>query len=169
LQEYLAVGKVLSSWSFKGQVKIQPLTDDIMRFKKLKKVFLQTDDKKIPHEVESVTFLNNRFVVLKIKGIDSERKAKELISKYVFIHRDDAVKLPEGRYFICDIIGLDVFTEQEEYIGKITDVLETGANDVYVVKRVGKADVLLPAIKQVIKVIDIHNRKMIVRPMEGLL
>jgi len=169
LQDYLAVGKILSSWSYKGQVKVEPLTDDIRRFKKLKRVFLESNGQKIPHEVESVTFLSGAFVVIKIKGIDTKQEAQKLVSCYLYVHRDDAVKLPEGHYFISDIIGLKVYTEQHELLGEVTDVLKTGSNDVYVVRRDGEKDILLPAIKQVVKLIDIENKKMVVRLMEGML
>jgi len=169
LQDYLAVGKVLSSWSYKGQVKIEPLTDDIRRFKKLKRVFLENNGQKIPYEVETVTFLPGAFVVVKIKGIDSQQEAQKLVSDYLYVHRDDAVKLPEGHYFIADIVGLKVYTEQHELLGEVIDVLKTGANDVYVVRRDGKKDVLIPAIKQVVKLIDIENKKMVVRLMEGMI
>lgn len=169
MQEYLAVGEIISSWSFKGKVKVMPLTDDISRFKKLKTVFLESNGQKIPYEVESVSLISNNYAVVKIKGIDTQQEAKKLVSQYLYVHRKDAVKLPKDHYYISDIIGLKVYTDEQVFLGEITDVLETGANDVYVVQRNDQKEVLIPAIKDVVKLVDIEGGKMVVKLMEGML
>lgn len=168
MEQYIVVGRILSSWGVRGQIKVEPLTDDIKRFDKLKKVFIGTDDLPARYDVESVLYLKNAFVVLKLKNIDSPEQAEKFRGVYLKISREDAVKLPEGRYFICDIVGLHVFTESGEFLGKIVDVLPTGANDVYVVNGKAGNQILIPAIKEVVKQIDLENNKMIVRLMEGM-
>jgi 16S rRNA processing protein RimM len=168
LEQYIVVGRILSSWGVRGQIKVEPLTDDIKRFDKLKKVFIGADDLPARYDVESVLYLKNAFVVLKLKNIDSPEQAEKFRGVYLKISREDAVKLPEGRYFICDIVGLHVFTESGEFLGKIVDVLPTGANDVYVVNGKAGNQILIPAIKEVVKQIDLENNKMIVRLMEGM-
>jgi 16S rRNA processing protein RimM len=131
-------------------------------------VFIGADDLPARYDVESVLYLKNAFVVLKLKNIDSPEQAEKFRGVYLKISREDAVKLPEGRYFICDIVGLHVFTESGEFLGKIVDVLPTGANDVYVVNGKAGNQILIPAIKEVVKQIDLENNKMIVRLMEGM-
>ncbi|MDK2877438.1 MAG: rRNA processing protein RimM [Thermoanaerobacteraceae bacterium] len=168
MEQYIVVGRILSSWGVRGQIKVEPLTDDIKRFDKLKKVFIGADDLPARYDVESVLYLKNAFVVLKLKNIDSPEQAEKFRGVYLKISREDAVKLPEGRYFICDIVGLHVFTESGEFLGKIVDVLPTGANDVYVVNGKAGNQILIPAIKEVVKQIDLENNKMIVRLMEGM-
>ncbi|HHW02895.1 MAG TPA: 16S rRNA processing protein RimM [Thermoanaerobacterales bacterium] len=168
MEQYITVGRVLSSWGVRGQVKVEPLTDDIKRFDKLKKVYVDTNNSLIPYDVESVLYLKKAFVILKLKNVDSPEQAEKLRGEHLKVSREDAVKLPEGSYFICDIIGLFVFTESGELLGKVVDVLQTGANDVYVVSGDTGNQILLPAIKEVVRQIDLENNKMIVRLMEGM-
>jgi 16S rRNA processing protein RimM len=164
----IRIGKILAPWGVKGQVKVEPLTDNIRRYDNLKSALIKYKDELVCMKIESVLYLKNAYVVVKFEGIDSPKEAENLRNEYINIFRKDAIKLPTGHYFICDIIGLDVYDEKQEYIGTITDVLQTGANDVYVVKRSDK-EFLLPAIKDVILNIDIDNNQMIVRLMEGML
>lgn len=114
-------------------------------------------------------FLKHFFPVLKLVGVNSKQEAEVFKGHYINIKRKHAVKLPKGHYFICDIVGLRVFDEHNHYIGIITDLLETGANDVYVVKTKDKGDVLIPAIKQVVKKIDLAKGVMVIKPQEGML
>lgn len=168
MKQYITVGKVLSSWGIKGQVKVEPLTDDIRRFDRLNKIYVNRDKEPSCFFVESVTYQKNNFVILKLKNVDTPEQAQELRGFYLEVERRDAVKLPEGRYFICDIIGLEVYSEDGKFLGKVVDVLQTGANDVYIVKQEGEKELLVPAINQVVKTIDIDNNKMIVSLLEGL-
>ncbi|HHX23643.1 MAG: ribosome maturation factor RimM [Tepidanaerobacteraceae bacterium] len=168
-QEYLTVGRILSPWGVKGQFKVEPMTDDPKRFRELREVLLELPDDITFYQVESVIFVKGDLPVLKLKGINSREEAQRLRGCYIKIHRKDAIKLPEGRYFICDIIGLTVENEFGESLGTVVDVLQTGANDVYIVKTPNKKEILIPAIKQVVKVIDLENGKMIIRPLEGML
>ncbi|KXG77241.1 Ribosome maturation factor RimM [Fervidicola ferrireducens] len=170
MREYITIGKVLCPWGVKGQVKVEPLTDDITRYQKLKSIFVEEDSALKAYDVESVIFLKKRFVVLKLQGIDTVDSAESFRDRYIMVHRKDAVKLPEGHYFICDIIGMEVYNEEDgTLLGRIKDVMKTGANDVYVVELESGRELLIPAIREVVKSIDIENKKMAVKLMEGML
>jgi 16S rRNA processing protein RimM len=168
-KKHLTVGRIMSSWGVRGQVKVEPLTDNPKRFKTLHEVFIEFGDITVFYRVESVIFLKQYFPVLKLEGINLRQEAETLKGHYLNIQRRYAVRLPKGRYFICDIIGLYVFDELDECLGTVTDVLQTGANDVYVVEAKNKKEILIPAIKQVVKKIDLENGIMVVRPLEGML
>lgn len=168
-KEYLTVGKILSSWGVKGQVKVEALTDDPNRFKNLQEIAIDLAHGFIFYQVQSVFFLKQGFPVLKFKSIDTREEAEELKGYYIKVHRKDAVRLPKGHYFICDIIGLTVDNELGDSIGTVIDVLQTGANDIYVIEAKNKKELLIPAIKQVVKKIDIENGIMVIRPMEGMM
>lgn len=167
--EHLIVGKVLCPWGVKGQVKVEPLTDDIQRFKNLKSVLVSGDNRRLTENIESVNLLQNKYVAVKLQGIDTRDLAEKLRGCLLEVPRDEAIKLPKGRFFISDIIGIRVLDEKGDILGTVSDVLQTKANDVYVFKdNVGK-EYLIPAIKEVIIDIDLENNKMIIRPLEGML
>lgn len=170
MREYITIGKVLCPWGVKGQVKVEPLTDDITRYQKLKSIFVEEDGALKAYDIESVIFLKKRFVVLKLQGIDTVDSAESFRNRYIMVHRKDAVKLPKGHYFICDIIGMEVYNEEDGILlGCIKDVIKTGANDVYVVELQSGRELLIPAIREVVKSIDLENKKMTVKLMEGML
>lgn len=169
MKDFLIVGKILSPWGVKGQVKVEPLTDNIRRFNDLKSVFVEHRGELLPFDIESVLFLKNAFAVLKLRGINSREEAERVRGNYIKIHRKDAVKLPEDHYFIGDIIGLDVLSEDGKHLGIVTNVLKTGANDVYVVQTNEKKEILIPAIKEVIIGVDLEKNTMTVRLMEGMI
>lgn len=167
--KHLSIGKILSPWGIKGQVKIAPLTDDIRRFEGLDTAYIDLGESMISKKIEKIIFLKQDFVVLKFEGIDTIEKAEKLRNCFVKVHRDNAIKLPKDHYFICDIIGLKVYDESRHFIGIIEDVISTGANDVYVVKTCENKEVLIPAIKQVVKIVDLANKEMTIQPLEGML
>ena len=170
MEEYLEVGQCVSTHGVKGELKVKPLTDDITRFSKLKKIYMSIKEELIEFPIEEVRY-NKNMVLLKLKGIDSMEKAEEYRGNYLKINRKDAVKLPKDSYFIIDLIGLNVYCEEnDELLGKIDDIYNTGSNDIYVVKdeTTGK-QILLPGIKDVIRKVDIENRRIIVKILEGLL
>jgi len=169
LKQYITVGRIISPWGVRGQVKVEPLTDDIERFKNLKEVFYEQENCLEKLVIKEVIFLKKAFVVLKFEGVDDAKEAEKFRNKYIMVHRKDAVKLPEGRYFICDIIGLKVYTVDDEYLGEIINVIQTGANDVYVINNKENKEILIPAIKEVVKNIDIEKGIMFIFPMEGLI
>ena len=108
-------------------------------------------------------------VILKLKGIENPEEAEKLRNCYLKIDRKNAKKLPEGTYFIADLIGLEVYTDEDILLGKLEDIYNTGSSDIYVIKNdVGK-QILLPAIKEVLKQVDLENKKIIVHIIEGLI
>lgn len=168
MKEYLKVGQIINTHGVKGEVKIYPLTDDINRFKKLKYVFRKFDDKYIKVDVEGIKYVK-QFPILKLANIDSMNDAEKLKNEYIYVDRENAVKLPEDAYFIADLIGLMVFTDDNKYLGKLTDVFSTGSNDVYEITDDNRKKYYIPAIKDVIKIIDLNEGKMIINVIEGLL
>lgn len=167
MEQLLQVGVISSTHGIRGEVKVFPTTDDVKRFKKLKQVILDTGREKLSLEVESVKFFK-QFVILKFKEIDNINDIEKYKGKSLLVDREHAVKLRKDEYFIADMIGMDVFTENNEYFGVLKDVLETGANDVYIIEMQDKKEVLVPAIKQCILNVDIENRKMVIHLLEGL-
>ncbi|NLT95754.1 MAG: 16S rRNA processing protein RimM [Clostridia bacterium] len=162
----IKVGQILTTYGHKGEVKIFPLTDNPERFKKLKYVFLQLPDGMKKVHIEKVRVHNN-LVFIKFTEVPDMTAAEKLRGLYITIEEEQLVDLPEDHYFLFQIIGLDVY-ENDLYLGKITDVVQTGSNDVYIVKN-NQKEILIPALKSIIKVIDLKEKKMSVSLPEGLL
>ncbi|MBQ8802715.1 MAG: 16S rRNA processing protein RimM [Tyzzerella sp.] len=167
MEQFLRVGVISSTHGIRGEVKVYPTTDDVKRFKKLKNVILDTGREHLHLEVEGVKFFK-QFVILKFKGIDNINDIEKYKGKDLLVDRANAVKLRKDEYFVVDLIGLEVFTEDGEKFGTMKDVLETGANDVYIIDSLNHGEVLIPAIKQCVLDIDIENRKMVIHLMKGL-
>ncbi len=165
--KYLSIGQIISTHGYSGEMKVYPLTDDIRRFKKLKEVYVEECSGLVKYRVENIKLLSS-IVVIKLEGINTEKEANSLKNLYVKIDRESAVKLPKDSYFICDLIDLEVFNENGMLLGTIKDVLQTGSNDVYVVHTGGK-DILIPALKDVVRIIDLENKNMMVKLPEGLI
>ena len=164
----LRVGVITSPHGIKGEVKVFPTTDDAKRFKELKKVILDTGKEYIPMEIEHVKFFKN-MVILKFKGYDNINEIEKYKSKDLLITRDQAVDLAPDEYFITDLIGLAVVSDQGVELGTLKDVLETGANDVYVVAMKDGKELMLPAIGDCILNVDLEQRRMEVHVLEGLM
>ena len=167
MEQLLQVGVISSTHGVRGEVKVFPTTDDVKRFKKLKKVILDTGKEQLPLEIEGVKFFK-QFVILKFRVIDNINDIEKYKGKSLLVDREHAVKLKKDEYFIADMIGMDVFTEEGELFGALKDVMETGANDVYIIEMTDGKEVLVPAIKQCILDVDIENRKMVIHLLEGL-
>ena len=167
MEQMLRVGVITSTHGVRGEVKVFPTTDDAKRFKTLKKVIL---DGREPLElsIEQVKFFKN-MVILKFKGYDNINDVETWRQRDLLITRDQAVELKEDEYFITDLIGLTVVNEEEAVLGRVKDVLETGANDVYVVELTGGKELLLPAIKDCILNVDLEAGTVTVHIMDGLL
>lgn len=168
MENLLRVGVISSTHGVRGEVKVFPTTDDSSRFKQLKKVILDTGSDHMDLEIEGVKFFKN-MVILKFKGFDSIEKIEKYKGKDLLITRDFAVKLGPDENFIIDLIGLSVVTEDGNKLGTLTDVIKTGANDVYEVKMTDGKEVLLPAIKECILNVDLENATVTVHMMDGLL
>ena len=168
MQEYLEVGQIVNTNGLKGLLKINPFTDDITRFERLKTILVDHKKELLEFEIESVRYQKKQ-VLLKLKGIDTIEEAEKYREDYLKINRNKEEKLPENTYYIVDLIGLDIYTEGGELLGKLDDVFSTGSNDVYVVKNGEGKQILLPAISDVIKNIDLEQKKIVVNLIEGLL
>lgn len=168
MEELLQVGVITSTHGVRGEVKVFPTTDDAARFKQLKHVLLDTGREMKPLEIQGVKFFK-QFVILKFKGIDNINDIERYKRCPLLVERKDAVKLKEDEYFIADMIGIQVETEDGEVFGTLKDVMETGANDVYVIDTEEHGEVLVPAIKECILDVDVEKRKMTIHLMDGLI
>lgn len=167
-QEYLEIGKIVNTHGVKGEVKVIPLTDDPERFLKLKKVYMDKVTSVEFIEIENVRFHKN-FVILKFKGINDLNTAETLKELYLKIDRENAVKLPKDSYFVCDLIGCEVFDDKGSSLGILNEILKTGSNDVYCVGQENGKPLLIPALKSVVKEISIETKKIIVSLPKGLI
>lgn len=168
MEDLLRVGVISSTHGVRGEVKVFPTTDDPERFQELEEVLLDTGREKLTLAIEDVRFFKN-MVILKFKGIDSINDAEKYKGRDLLITRENAVPLEEGEFFICDIIGSTVFEEDGTEFGTLKDVMETGANDVFVVEMKNGGEVLLPCIDDCIKEIDVEAKRIVAYIMPGLL
>lgn len=168
MDNLLRVGVISSTHGLKGEVKVFPTTDDAARFKSLKHVMMDTGSGHMNLEIQSVKFFKN-MVILKFKEFDSINEIEKYKGKDLLITRDQAVTLGPDENFIFDLIGLRVITKDGEEFGTLTDVIKTGANDVYEVKTKEGKEVLLPAIKQCVLGVDLEEGTVTVHIMDGLL
>lgn len=167
MEDLLQVGVITTTHGIRGEVKVFPTTDDVSRFKKLKNVLLDTGGEHLSLEVSGVKFFKN-LVILKFKGIDNINDIEKYKGKSLFVTREDAVPLKENEYFIADLIGLKAVSDEGEDLGEIMDVLTTGANDIYVVHKKGGDDILVPAIKDCIKCVDLTEGMITIHLLSGL-
>lgn len=168
MTKYLEIGQIVNTFGIKGMVKIKPFTDDIRRFDRLEKVYIKKQNEKKEYEIEEVKY-HKEMVLIKFKGIDNIDAANLLKNSYLIVDREQEEPLEEGRYYIVDMLGIDVYTEEGNLLGKLDDIYNTGSNDIYIVKDELGKQVLLPALKEVIKQVDIENRKMVVHLIPGLI
>lgn len=167
MNKYLELGQIVNVKGLKGEVKVNSFTDDNTKFERIPKVFIKQKENLTEYEVEKVGYNKNQ-VIIKFKNINTVEEAEKLRNSYIVVDREIFGELPEGVYYIADLIGLDVYTETNEYLGKVDDIFSTGSNDVYVVKdELGKQK-LLPGIDEVIRKIDLEASKIIVNLIEGL-
>ena len=162
------VGAITQTHGVRGEVKVFPLTDDVMRFKNMKDLILDTGREQITLEVTSARPQKN-LVILKFKGYDSINDVEKYKGAKLYVTKENRVACDEDEYFIADLIGIQVVSDEGEELGTISDVLQTGANDVYEVEMADGKSLLLPAIKQCILNVDVENGTMQVHVLEGLL
>lgn len=185
MEKFFQVGIITSAHGVRGEVKVYPTTDDVRRFKRLKEVIVRTpaemqdgeNAENLPVlqesgekilEIEGVKFFK-QFAILKFRGIDRMEDAEKYRKCSLLVPRSNAVRLSRDEYFIADLMGLRVRTEDGTEIGRLTDVIETGANDVYVIKLDNGKELLLPAIRQCILQVDVEGRFIRVHILEGLM
>lgn len=167
IQEYLDIGKIVNTHGVKGELKILPFTDDITRFERLNSVLIKKSENDYDEYVIDNVRYHKDFVLIKFDKVDNMNDAEKLKNRILSIKRQDAIDLPEDTYFICELIGCKVY-ENDRLLGELIDVIQTGSNDVYVVKREGHKDLLIPVLKDVVKVVDIENERIEVELLEGL-
>lgn len=168
--EYFEIGKIVNTQGIHGDIRVLPTTDEPERFSKLKTVLLDNGKLMTEYNIENVWFHKN-FVIIKFKEILDMNAAEKLKGLSIKINRKDALPLEKDEYYISDLYDMDVYTDENEYLGIIKDIIFTAANDVYVIENIkseDKKNILIPAIKQCILDINIKEHKMIIHMMEGL-
>ena len=167
MEQFLQVGVISSTHGIRGEVKVFPTTDEPARFKKLKKVLLDTGKERLELEIQSVKFFE-QFVVVKFRGIGNINDIEKYKGKSLMVPREDAVQLEEDEYYIADLIGMEVYTDGGRF-GTLKDVMETGANEVYIIDSDEHGEVLVPAIHDCILDVDVEKQTMKIRLMDGLI
>ncbi len=168
MEKMLKVGIISSTHGVRGEVKVFPTTDDAKRFKNLKEVLLDTEKELCLLQIESVKFFK-QFAILKFKGYDTLDDVQKFRGKSLFVTRENAVRLKKDEYFIADLIGMDVKSDDGLLCGKLKDVMQTGANDVYVIGLEDGRELLLPAIKECVLGISLEENEIRIHVLEGLL
>ena len=166
-KDYLELGQIVNTKGLKGEVKLNSFAEDDSVFETLDKVYLKTKTEIVEKQIEKVGYAKNQ-VILKFKDCNSIDEAETLREMYLLVKRSDLEELPEGVYYIADLLGLDVYTDEGEFLGKVDDIYSTGANDIYVVKDDLGKQKLLPGIKEVIQETNLEEGKIIVHLIEGL-
>jgi 16S rRNA processing protein RimM len=165
---YIAIGRIIKPVGLAGEVKVWPLTDFPERFQSLPQVRVTTAEGDRAYQV-SATRQVGPLVYLRFSGIDCVEQADPLRGGLIQIPEKERLPLPEGSYYQYEIVGLEVFTDEGKRLGQIGNILETGSNDVYVVRGEAGEEYYLPALATVVQKIDLVARQMIIRPMPGLL
>ncbi len=169
MSEYFVIGKVIGAHGVRGEIKIFPITDDVRRFSKVSECMLLSPAEKL---IRTVKVSGRRFtgetVLLTLEGIADRDEAQKLNGLFIAVKREDAAPLPPGRYYIADLIGCKVTDSQIGQLGSVWDVLQTGANDVLVVKRTGKPDLLIPYLNSIVTGVDVFSKQMSVILPDGL-
>lgn len=168
MEDMLRIGVIANTHGIKGEVKVFPTTDDINRYKQLKEVILDTGKEHKKLEIENIRFFK-QMVIVKFKGIDTINDIEKYKGKDILVTREQAIPLEEDEYFIYDIIGATVVTEEGEEIGTLEEVLQTGANDVFVVTSLEGKELLFPVIQDCVREINIEEKKVTIHVMKGLL
>ena len=168
MEEFLKAGVISSTHGVRGEVKVFPTTSEPERFKYLRKVYLDTGRERMELEIAGVKFFK-QFAILKFRGIDNINDIEKYRGCSLWVAREDAVPLEEDEYYIGDLIGMQVFTEDGNAFGTLKDVMETGANDVYIIETEAHGEVLVPAIHDCILDVDVEQKTMKIHLLPGLI
>ena len=160
------VGVLTQTHGLRGEVKVYPTTDDPELYERVKNVYLQIRGTEIPLKIQHVRYFK-QLVIVKFEGIDVIEQIQPYLKGELYVTREDMPALEEGHYYIPDLIGLKVFTDEGEDIGVLDDVMKTGANDVYVVKN-GEEEILIPVVEQFVREVDLEEGKVTVHLIEGM-
>jgi 16S rRNA processing protein RimM len=164
---YLAIGRIVRAHGLRGEVSVMVLTDFPERFETMEWVYLGNEFEATPYRLESYRW-HKQNVLLTLTGVSDRTQAEQLKGQLVQVPIEEAMPLPDGSYYLYQLIGLRVESTEGEFLGSIISVMETGANDVYVVEHAGR-EILLPAIPDVIKNVDLNQGIMVVQVIEGLI
>lgn len=165
--EFTSIGKIINTHGIKGEVKIYPLTDNIKRFDNLKKAYIGQDKQEV--NIKTVKYHKN-LVILKFAEFNDINEVLKYKDSSIYVDEKNLVELPENHYFIHQLIGLEVYTEDKVFIGNIINVLDGPRNDIYIIKdKDSNKEYLIPAVRQFIKNINIDDNKMIIDPIEGMI
>lgn len=167
MTKYLEIGQIVNTFGIKGMVKVKPFTDDINRFDRLETIYIKNKKGKKEYKIQEVKY-HKQMVMLKLEGIENPEEAETLRGSYLLIDRDKEEPLEEGIYYIVDLLGLEVFSDEGELLGKVDDIFNTGSNDIYVVKDELGKQILLPGTSEVIKDVDLEQGKITVHLIPGL-
>ena len=170
MEKYLEIGQIVNTFGIKGMVKVKPFTENTKkRFDNLKNVYIKTKKEQKQYEVEEIKY-HKEMVLVKFKGIENIEEAEKLRNSYLVIDRNEEEPLEEGTYYIVDMIGLEVYTDEGEKLGILDDVFKSNMScDMYIVKNELGKTITLPAIEEVIKDIDMKKRKITVHLVPGLM
>lgn len=167
MEDLFKVGVITNTHGIRGEVKVFPTTDDPRRFSELKEILLDTGNEKTVLHISNVKFFKN-MVILKFKEYNDINEVEKLRKKELFVTRENAVPLEENEYYIADLIGLKAVSDEGEELGEVADVLQSAANDIYVIKKPGEKDLLVPAIKDCVKSVDIPGGRIELHLLPGL-
>lgn len=168
-EDMFRIGVITSTHGLKGEFKVFPTTDDVNRFKKLKKCIVKTPNgKEFEAEKKSCRFFKN-MVILSFVGYDDINMAEGLKQSEIYVTRENAVPLSEDEFYIADVIDMEVVDEESKSLGVLEDVMQTGANDVFVVRMNDERELLVPVIKDCVIDIDYEKNRVVVRLMKGML
>lgn len=166
-EQYITIGKIVNTQGHRGEVRVIPLTDFPERFSAMDKVLVEQSGQIRLMNIEK-TYPHKKFIIIKFAGIDDMNAAETLKTAVLLISWAELMPLPEDEFYIFDIVGLEVFTVEGRYLGQVQEVLQTGANDVLVVEGAAQRPLLIPALKQVVRNVDLEQKKMVVCLPEGL-
>lgn len=169
MNNYLIIGKIVGVHGIRGELKILPITDDAHRFSDIDNIYILSQKEKLIRtaKISGVRYLPN-MVICAIDDIDDRDEAKKLSGLFLAVDRKNAVKLPEGRYFITDLVGITVYDDTLGELGVLFEILQTGSGDVLVVRRKERRDLLIPYLNSIVYRVDINERKMYVKLPDGL-
>lgn len=168
MEDLLKVGVITTTHGVRGEVKVYPTTDEPERFLELDYVLLDTGRELRKLEIKDVKFFKN-LVILKFKGVDNINDIEKYKGRDLWIPREEGQELEEDEYYIADLLGMSVVLEDGQEFGTLKDVMETGANDVYIIDSAEHGEVLLPAIKECILDVDLEKNVMTIHLMKGLI
>jgi 16S rRNA processing protein RimM len=163
------VGIIINTFGVKGEVKVMTITDDPAVFSEFKTVFISKPDGEGSEFEIRKSRPHKKWAILRIKGIDSRDQAAKFKDCNVYVAKGELSELEEDTYYERDLVGMEVYNLRDEFIGVISDILKTKANDIYQVRREGGLEILIPAIKDVIKKVDVASNRMVIDPIQGLI